>query len=175
MAETTQVATELDPAWVEDFVQQWAAAWNSHRPDRLLALMTEDIVYDDSAWPHTMRGHADVRGFLESAWTAFPDLRFEESEGPYIAPGQPKAAFQWIGKATHTGPLNPPGLAPTGRSIEFPGADFHEYRDGRVCRLTIVFDMTDVSRQLGLMPKPGSRMEKMGAAAQRLGMKVRRR
>ena len=166
---------ELDQAWVEDFARRWETAWNSHEQDRLLALMTDDIVYDDSAWPTTMHGHGDVRTFLDYAWGAFPDLRFLMTEGPYIVPGQPKAAFEWKGAGTHTGPLDPPGLAPTGRAIEFEGADFHEYRDGRVCRLSILFDMADVSRQLGMLPKPGSAAEKAGAAAQRLTMRVRER
>ena len=72
------------------------------------------------------------------------------SDGPYIAPGQPKAAFHWTGRGTHSGPIDPPGFAQTGKQVEFEGADFHEYRDGRVCRLRIVFDMMDVTRQLGL-------------------------
>jgi hypothetical protein len=38
-----------------------------------------------------------------------------------------------------------------------------------------VFDMMDVTRQLGLMPKPGSPVEKAGAAAQRLGVRVQER
>ena len=45
--ETTQ-RQELDQAWVEEFLKRWEAAWNSHEPERLLELMTEDIVYDDS-------------------------------------------------------------------------------------------------------------------------------
>jgi steroid delta-isomerase-like uncharacterized protein len=176
MAETgTSQAQELDLAWVEDFAKRWEAAWNSHEHARLLDLMTDDIVYDDSVWPTTMRGHGDVHGFLDYVWRAFPDLRFEMVDGPYIVPGQPKAAFYWKGSGTHTGSLDPPGFAPTGNRIEFEGADFHEYREGRVCRLRIVFDMMDVTRQLGLMPKPGSPVEKAGAAAQRLGVKVQER
>ena len=170
--ETTQ-EQQLDRGWVEEFVKRWEDAWNSHEPDRVLELMTEDIVYDDSAWPTTMRGHGDVRQFLEFAWRAFPDLRFESAGGPFIAFGEPKAAFQWAASATHTGPIDPPGFAPTGKRIEFDGADFHEYRDGRVCRLRIVLDMMDLGRQLGTLPKAGSPMEKAGAAAQRLAMKVR--
>ena len=88
---TGQSQTSLDPAWLDDFVGRWEEGWNSHDPHRLLALMTEDIVYDDSAWPTTMRGHADVRRFLDSAWTAMPDLRFEMIDGPYIRPGRPEA------------------------------------------------------------------------------------
>ena len=77
---------ELDREWLGDFIQRWEAAWNSHEPERLLELMTEDVVYDDSAWPKTMRGHTDVREFLEFTWRAFPDLHFDMSDGPYIAP-----------------------------------------------------------------------------------------
>jgi len=40
-----------------------------------------------------MRGHGEVRTLLEFFWRAFPDLRFETVEGPYIVPGQPMAAF----------------------------------------------------------------------------------
>jgi steroid delta-isomerase-like uncharacterized protein len=175
MADGATQVHDLDQAWLGDFAERWGAAWNSHEPVRLLELMTEDVIYDDSSWPTTMRGHDDVRPFLDSLWRAFPDLRFEWVEGPYTVPGQPKAAFYWKGSGTHTGLLEPPGFAPTGRRIEFDGADFHGYRDGRVSRLRIVFDMLDIGRQLGTIPKAGSPIEKAGAAAQRLGMTVRER
>jgi steroid delta-isomerase-like uncharacterized protein len=165
-------AQEVDRAWVEDFAGRWELAWNSHQPERLLDLMTDDIVYDDSAWPTTMRGYDEVRRFLEFVWTAMPDLRFELVEGPYLTPGEPNAAFYWKGSGTHSGPLDPPGFAATGRRLEFEGADFQEYREGRVCRLRIVFDMMQVGRQMGTLPKAGSPVEKAGAAAQRLGMKL---
>ena len=175
MAEVAQEQGGVDQSFVEDFVPRWEAGWNSHRPEQLLGLMTEDIVYDDSSWPTTMRGHADVRTFLEHAWRAFPDLEFSMTEGPFIQAGAPKAAFYWRGTATHTGPIDPPGFAPTGKRIEFDGADFHEYRGGRVCRLHVVFDMMGVARQLGTLPQVGSRAEKLAATAQRLGTQARAR
>jgi steroid delta-isomerase-like uncharacterized protein len=175
MTETVAQGAGVDRAWVVEFAERWEAAWNSHQPDRLLELMTEDVVYDDSGWPTTMRGHADVREFVESAWRAMPDLEFRMVDGPFFADGEPKVAFYWKGEGTFTGPLDPPGLAPTGTRLEFEGFDLHEYRDGRVCRLRITFDMLDVSRQIGMAPKPGSRLEKAGAAAQRAGMRVRGR
>jgi steroid delta-isomerase-like uncharacterized protein len=157
------------------FIERWEAAWNSHQADRVLELMTEDIVYDDSAWPRTMRGHGDVRGFLEHTWRAFPDLRFELLAGPYLVDDAPKAAFWWRGRATHTGPIDPPGLAPTGKSVDFEGVDFQEYRDGRVCRLSIIFDMMGIARQLGTLPRAGSTGEKVAAALQRLAVGARSR
>jgi hypothetical protein len=103
-----------------------------------------------------------------------PRLRLDGDAryAPYLVPGEPKAAFYWKGSGTHTGPLDPPGFAPTGKRLEFEGVDLHEYRDGRVSRLRIVFDMMEVGRQLGTLPKAGSPVEKAGAAAQRLGVKV---
>jgi steroid delta-isomerase-like uncharacterized protein len=172
--EATQ-AQQIDLTWVEEFGARWLDAWNSHEPDRLLDLMTEDIVYDDSAWPRTMRGHADVREFLAHAWRAFPDMRFELLAGPFLHPAEPRAAYHWRGQATHTGPIDPPGMPPTGRRWEVDGVDFHVYRDGKVARLTIIFDMADAMRQLGALPQPGSRGEKAMAALARMQQRLRRR
>lgn len=164
MAEATQAAAGFS---VEQFGQDWLAAWNSHDPERVLALMTEDIVYDDSAWPVTMRGHADVRAFLDHTWRAFPDMSFELLEGPYRL-GESRAAFWWRGQGTMTGPVDPPGFAPNGKRWEVDGVDFHEYRDGRISRLRIIFNMTEAAQQLALVPAPGSRAERLAVRLQRL-------
>ena len=153
-------AQTIDTAWVEEFEERWLAAWNGHEPDALLDLMTDDIVYDDSGWPETMRGKADVREFLEYTWRAFPDLTFEAVGPPHLASNS--AAFWWRGRGTHSGPIDPPGSPPTGEVLDFEGADFHEYRDGKVARLRIVFDMAELSRQLGLFPPRGSAAERAG-------------
>jgi hypothetical protein len=58
--------------------------------------------------------------------------------------------------------------------MDFHGADFHEYRDGKVARLRIVFDMADCMRQLGALPATGSRGEKAMAALARLQGRLRR-
>jgi steroid delta-isomerase-like uncharacterized protein len=165
----TSAETHAPPSieWIREFTQRWLEAWNSHEPDRVLALMTEDIEYRDDSWPTTMHGHADVREFLEAIWRATPDMTFELLAGPYVIPGEPRAAFHWRGGGTHTGPLEPPGFAPTGRAWELDGVDFHEYRDRRVHRLRIAFDMMSASRQLGLVPATGSRAERALALTQR--------
>jgi steroid delta-isomerase-like uncharacterized protein len=155
------LAEPADQAFVDDFAQRWLEAWNSQDAEKVLGLMADDIVYDDSAWPDTMRAHGDVRVFLEHIWRAFPDLRFEPTDGPFLDPREPKAAFYWRGYATHRGPVDPPGLAATGKQIEFEGGDFHEYRDGKLVRLRIVFDMARVMRQLGALPDPGTREERL--------------
>jgi steroid delta-isomerase-like uncharacterized protein len=166
--EQATAAQTIDTAWAEEFVERWAEAWNSHDPERLFDLMTDDIVYDDSAWPETMRGKPAVREFLDYTWRAFPDMEFEGVGGALVASDGPRAAFWWRGTATHSGPIDPPGIPATGRRVEFEGADFHEYRDGKVARLRIVFDMADIARQLGMLPGPGSAGERAMVWIQRL-------
>jgi steroid delta-isomerase-like uncharacterized protein len=149
MAETTTSAQTVASEWVQKFLERWLAAFNSRRPERVLELMTDDIVYDDSGSPQAMRGHAQVREFLEFLWRAFPDFSVEAVGGPLVAADGPRAAFWWRSRMTNTGPIDPPGIPPTGKPVEYEGADFHEYCDGKVARLQVVFDMADVSRQLG--------------------------
>lgn len=158
--------------WIREFVPRWLEAWNSHEADRLLVLMTDDIHYRDDGWHKTMRGHADVREFLDATWRATPDMTFELLAGPYVIPGESRAAFHWRGWGTHTGLLDPPGFAPTGRRWELDGVDFHEYRDERICKLRIAFDMMTASRQLGLMPETGGRAERALVIAQRSASRV---
>jgi steroid delta-isomerase-like uncharacterized protein len=171
--EAPAAAPEATIDWIRDFGERWLEAWNSHKVDRVLALMTDDIEYRDDAWPKgTMHGHADVREALESWWRACPDMTFEFVAGPYVIPGEPRAAFHWRGSGTQTGVLDPPGFAATGRRWELDGVDFQEYRDERVCRLRISLDMMEVSRQLGLMPPTGSNAERALALAHRSTSRV---
>jgi steroid delta-isomerase-like uncharacterized protein len=168
------VSQAIDLTFVEDFAESWLDAWNSQSAEKLFALMADDIVYDDAAWPTTMHGHTEVQPFLEHTWRAFPDLRFELVGSPLLAADEPRAAFYWRGYATHAGPIDPPGLAPTGKRMEIEGADFHEYRDGKLARLQIVFDMARAMRQLGALPEPGSRSERFAVGLANLQRRLGR-
>jgi steroid delta-isomerase-like uncharacterized protein len=162
---TPAIAPSIE--WTRELVTSWLDAWNSHEADRVLELLTDDVEARDDSWPKAMRGHGDVREFLEALWRAVPDMSFELLAGPYVIPDEPRASFHWRGSGTFTGRMDPPGFAPTGRRWEIDGADFHEYRDGRISRLRVMFDLMSVSRQLGVMPPTGSRAERAMAAAQR--------
>jgi len=168
--ETTTEAPSIE--WIRDFFLRWQDAWDSHEVERVLALMTEDVELSDDSRPKPMRGHAEVREFLEAIWRAMPDLRFEPLSGPYVIPGEPRTAIHWRGRATLRGPLEPPGFAPTGRRSEFEGGDFHEFRDGRVCKLRTVYDVLSLSRQFGLLPPAGGRAERALAMTQRFASRA---
>jgi steroid delta-isomerase-like uncharacterized protein len=147
------VAKHLD----DEFIK----AWNSHKVEKLLSLMTDDVVYDDASWPTQMHGHAEVRAFLESIWRAVPDLSFKHEQTVLIDPSGTETARYWTGTATHTGVWDPPGLRPTGRSFTFHGASFLESRDGKLCRIRVVYDVADVMRQLGILPGTASVGERL--------------
>jgi steroid delta-isomerase-like uncharacterized protein len=171
-AEQTATEEGMSIESIRDFTSRWLEAWGSHEPDRVLELLTEDVEVRDDSWPRTMHGHADVREFLDALWRAIPDMKFELVDGPYVIAGEPRAALHWRGSGTFTGPMDPPGFAPTGRQWEVDGVDFQEFRDGRICRLRVAFDMMTLARQLGLMPAPGSRGERAMTTAQRGVMRV---
>ena len=170
---TKSTTPAVDQAFVDDFARRWAQAWNSYDPERVLELMADDVSYDDSRSPETMHGHDQVRVFLEQNWRAFPDLRFEVTDGPFLDPREPKAALYWRCNGTHLGRMEPPGLDATGRTIEIEIADFHEYREGKVARVRMLFDTTAVTRQLGVVPEVGSRPEAIAMGLANLRQKLR--
>ena len=116
-----------------------------------------------------------MKEWLEACVRAFPDYRFEEPEPVYVSSDRPKVIAPWRMLGTHTGPIDPPGFAPTGRELVIDGVDHWWFRDGLVCRYRADYDSMGVSRQLGLMPERGSRTERALARLQRIGGRLRRR
>jgi len=154
------------------FCARYLAAWNGHDAAAMGDLVTEDVVWEDPALPEVARGPAAVQDFMREAWVAFPDLRFDETDDPHLSVAGDKVAWRWRMRGTKTGPIDPPGFAPTGRAIEIEGVDLWTMRDGRIARSRAFYDFNALAVQLGLAPAPGSRMEKGAVALQRLGARV---
>ena len=57
--------------------EKWIAAWNSHNPDKMLPLFTDDIVYEDVAFGEVSHGSAELRKFAASEFDAIPDLELK--------------------------------------------------------------------------------------------------
>ena len=157
------------------FADRWQIAWNSHSAEEVAALCTEDVVWDDPLTERPERGKDAVAAYLESVWRTFPDLEFTWPEEPYCSFGQTKLACHWRVTGTMTGPIEPQGFAPTGRPLEAEGVDLLELRDGLVCSYVGFFDARGMAQQIGVMPGPGSRAERIAVRLQRLGAKLGRR
>jgi steroid delta-isomerase-like uncharacterized protein len=157
------------------FCARYMAAWNDHDPGVLDELLTHDVVWEDPALPGPIRGVAAVQEFLRGSWVAFPDLRFDEPDPPHRTAEGDQVAWRWRMRGTMTGPLDPPGFAPTGRSMVVEGVDLWTMRDGRIARSRAFYDLNDLARQLAIAPAAGSRAEKAVVSLQRLQARMLRR
>lgn len=173
MATIAPAGALLDPAFLDDFLHRWLDAWNRRDAEGLAALCTEDVEFFDPAI-QTVHGRAAVAEWVRMCERSFPDYRFEEPEPPYLSRDRAKAIAPWRMVATNTGPLDPPGFAPTGRPVVIEGVDHWWFRDGLVERYRADYDSTGVMRQLGLVPPPGSRGEQAMVRLQRLGARLKR-
>jgi steroid delta-isomerase-like uncharacterized protein len=165
-------ASSLD---LQAFCARYMASWNDHDPGAMADLLTQDIVWEDPALPEAARGVAAVQDFMRAGWVAFPDLRFDETDHPHRSAEGDQVAWRWRMRGTMSGPLDPPGFAPTGRSMEVEGVDLWTMRDGRIARYRAFYDLNDLARQLAIAPAAGSRAEKAVVALQRLQARMLRR
>jgi steroid delta-isomerase-like uncharacterized protein len=162
----------LDTEFLDEFAQRWLDAWNRRDGHALAALCTPDVEFHDPAIG-TVHGREAVADWVLACATGFPDFRFEDIELPYPARDRPKAIVPWRMTGTNTGPLDPPGFAPTGRSIVIEGVDHWWFRGDLVARYRADYDLNDVMRQLHLAPAPGSAAEKAFVGAQRLAHRAK--
>lgn len=172
---TLSTLQPVTAAFAQDFEKRYTAAWNAHQPERLLSMMTEDVLFEDPSWAVPMRGHAAVREFLVGTWRAVPDLRIELTDGPLVDPRKPLAASSWRASGTHTGPWDPPGLDATGRPISFDGVDLLEFRDEKICRARAHYDVAAIMRQLGVLPPQRSRGERTTMLLANVATRIRKR
>jgi steroid delta-isomerase-like uncharacterized protein len=173
-AAETRGTVPVSEQFARDFADRWQVAWNSRRPEEVAALCTEDVVWDDPLTEEPERGRAAVAEYLRSVWTTFPDLEFTWPEGPYCSFDRTKLACHWSVTGTMLGAVDP-GFAPTGRRVEADGVDLLELRDGLVCHYVGFFDGRDMAQQIGVLPAPGSRAERLAVRFQRLGARLGRR
>jgi hypothetical protein len=81
----------------------------------------------------------------------------------------------WRFTGRMTGPLDPPGFAPTNELVTFSGVDLWEFDGDRIRRTEALFDVNGIAVQIGAAPAPGSTGEKIGVTLQRLEAAKRRR
>jgi steroid delta-isomerase-like uncharacterized protein len=129
------------------------AAMNAQDMDKYLARQHPQI---ELVLPGgvTLRGRDEVRQYLETQWTAFPDGHLTCVN--QVAIGN-KAATEIVLTATHSGPLSTPNgpVPPTGKRINVRFVAVHQIEDGMASSERVYFDQLEMLMQLGLMPAPG--------------------
>jgi steroid delta-isomerase-like uncharacterized protein len=165
----TQALAGIAPERARQWAQKFIDAWNSHDPERLLALASDDVVWEDPFIPGgALHGKEALREWLASLWRATPDLHFEVVGQPFISLDGKQLAAAWKGSGRFTGQLDPPGFAPTNGIIEMTGVDIHEFEGELLKKVHTETDAMDLGRQIGAAPAPGSGGERFGVLMQRL-------
>jgi uncharacterized protein (TIGR02246 family) len=166
----------LEPARAREFVARLHAAVNAHDAEAVAALCTEDVNWMDPAATVPLRGREAVERFhREGLFRALPDVRIELIDGPYVSMNGAAIAVRTAIRGTMRGTLDPPGFAPTGMTVGFETAEFSQLRDGLLARHIVIFDMLDLARQIGALPRSGSVGERVGVAMQHCSAAVIRR
>lgn len=158
MTDTTSTAPvaeagSLDLAFALDWYQRWLDAWNSHEPDRLKELVTDDFVLQTPTTlmtgerAHGPQGASDYMRFVV---TSYPDLMWEMIAPPMFRLDVRQAAYTWRGTGHFTGVLEPGAIPGTGNAFRFEGLEVFSFRGERVCALNAVYDLATLNRQTGV-------------------------
>ncbi len=134
-----RAAGDHDAAVAEEFI----AAWNSHDPDKMIALFTDDVFYEDVAFGEVSHGHAELRKFAASEFEAAPDLELKlvraDVHGGY-------GSIEWAFSGTDK------GIYKTGKKFSVRGVSVIEVRHGKIARSLDFYDSATIMRQLGVLP-----------------------
>ena len=125
--------------------EKWIAAWNSHNPDKMLSLFTDDIVYEDVAFGEVSHGSAELRKFAASEFEGVPDLELKLL-GVNIHGGH--GTIEWMFSGTDK------DVFKTGKKFSVRGVSVIDMRDGKIFRNVDFYDVATVMRQVGLLPTP---------------------
>jgi predicted ester cyclase len=103
-----------------------------------------------SASPEPLVGlDAYKRFVVERFYGTFPDLQTTIHE---LVAENDMVGIRVTAAGTQSGPLM--GMPPTGKRVEFSGAELFRIRDGRIVEQWGEFDGVAILQQLGLMPQP---------------------
>ena len=125
--------------------EKWIAVWNSHDPDKMLALFTDDVVYEDVAFGEVSHGKAELRKFFLSEIEGVPDLELK-LERADIRGGH--GTIEWTFSGTDK------GVYKTGKKFSVRGVSVIDMRDGKISRNLDFYDVATIMRQVGVLPTP---------------------
>ncbi len=100
--------------------------------------------------PQPLRGPAGFKPFHSAYRNAFPDVTINVDD--MVAEGD-KVAVRWSGAGTHLGD-GQPGLAATGRPVQFQGMNIVRIEDGKLVEGWNLFDQLGMLQQLGVVNLP---------------------
>jgi steroid delta-isomerase-like uncharacterized protein len=127
--------------------EKWIAAWNSHSPEKMLPVFTDDVFYEDVAFGEVSHGSAELRKFAASEFEGVPDLELKLLRAD-IHGGH--GTIEWVFSGTDKGVFN------TGKKFSVRGVSVIDVRDGKISRSLDFYDSGTIMRQVGVLPTPAT-------------------
>jgi len=131
-------------------MNDYVAAWNAHDGNKILSFCTDDVVFEEVPMGKVFRGNKEAKDFISNTFTDFPDFKIELKSG--FSAGD-WGAGEWVMSATFAH-SSTPGMTATGKRFSVRGASIIEFRQGKICRESMYWDLASFLQQVGLMPAP---------------------
>ena len=144
---------------LQALIDAYNAAWNRHDVDAILAMHTDDAVFEN----HSSGGRAEgpaIREIVTGVFATFPDIRFELRR-LYLR--DDLIVQEWTATATHANPVRyrDAVLEPSGKAVRWDGMDIIPVRDGKVhdidVRITTQRGMKPRARKDYVAPRDGAK------------------
>ena len=123
--------------------QAWIDAWNSHNPDNVVALFTDDAVIEDVTLGAVSQGLVEIRDFAMGVFTTFPDIHFDLVDST-LKGGH--GTIEWVFSGTDTG-----GFGGTGKRFSVRGVTVMDVHGTKLSRETEYWDLATVLKEIGLL------------------------
>jgi steroid delta-isomerase-like uncharacterized protein len=123
--------------------EQWIAAWNSHNPEKMLPLFTDDALYEDVAFGSVNHGKTELRKFAADEFDGVPDLELKLIRADIYGD---HGTIEWTFSGTDK------GVFKTGKRFSVRGVSVIDLRHGKICRNLDFYDSASIMRQVGVLP-----------------------
>jgi steroid delta-isomerase-like uncharacterized protein len=123
-------------------------AWNAHDLDQVAELYHPNFEGIDVAEASPQQGLEGVRQSMQHYFQAFPDLQFAAET---LLIQEPQVSMFWVATGTHQGKLM--NIPPTGRTIQVRGASLFTVSEGKIKKVTHIWDVAGLLRGIGLLPE----------------------
>lgn len=136
-------------ASVRETIARYNRAWNTHDVEAILAMHTDDSVFENHTSGGKGAGKAEIRRIVEGVFATFPDLVFSGRREYF---GEGFAVQEWTATATFDRPIvrNGVTLKPTGGKVSWNGVDVIPVVGGKVARKDVYVDSLTYLGQIGV-------------------------
>ena len=125
----------------DNLLKQLIEAENSHDIEKLLTLLTDDIVFEDVTL--VTEGKDAFKQGYTAFITAVPDFKIEPKSW---VTSVKSFASEWVLTATQKGDF--PGIPASGKRFSIRGCSFGEFENGKLKRKSDYWDYASLKNQL---------------------------